>query len=49
MVKKSDKRGAKKFKNEVIVEGNLTEKEIKGLQKESQKFVQKHKESLYTI
>lgn len=35
MVKKADKRGAKKYKNEIIIEGNLTEKEIKGFQKES--------------
>lgn len=39
MVRKTDKNKAKKSKNEIIVENNLTEKEKISLEKDSKRFV----------
>lgn len=49
MVRKVDKSKAKKSKNEILIENNLTEKEKISLEKDSKKFVKKNIQSLYTI
>lgn len=49
MVRKVDKSRAKKSKNEILIENNLTEREKISLEKDSKKFVKKNIQNLYTI